>query len=184
MLVDVVEGVCTQTHNVLRQAWVENVKPVLVLNKIDRLITELRFTPLEAFVHMNKILEQINAIMGTFYTEELLEEDRRRYEEDKKSRAGKLEEETSGDWHIEFQDDDDLYFSPERGNVMFSSAIDGWAFRYELPTEYPTLSLCSVSLLGSTTLLEFTHGNWASRSTSCGECYGATFILIQRQSVY
>ena len=42
-----------------------------------------------------------------------------------------LEEENIGaDWHLEDRDDSDLYFSPVKGNVIFSSAIDGWAFRY------------------------------------------------------
>ena len=27
------------------------------------------------------------------------------------------------------QDDEDLYFAPERGNVIFASALDGWGFR-------------------------------------------------------
>lgn len=41
-MVDVVEGVCAQTKVVLKQAWLEHITPVLVLNKIDRLITELK----------------------------------------------------------------------------------------------------------------------------------------------
>jgi hypothetical protein len=48
-LVDVAEGVHIQTHAVLRQAWEERVRPCLVLNKIDSLITELRLTALEAY---------------------------------------------------------------------------------------------------------------------------------------
>jgi translation elongation factor EF-G len=52
VLVDVAEGVHIQTHAVLRQAWEERVRPCLVLNKIDRLITELRLTPLEAYERM------------------------------------------------------------------------------------------------------------------------------------
>ena len=36
----------TQTIAVLRQAWVERVQPCLVLNKIDRLITDLMVNPL------------------------------------------------------------------------------------------------------------------------------------------
>lgn len=36
-----------------------------------------------------------------------------------------LTEEIS-DWSL---DDSDLYFSPERGNVVFASAFDGWGFR-------------------------------------------------------
>jgi len=35
------------------------------------------------------------------------------------------------DGHGEYQerDDEDLYFAPEKGNVVFASAIDGWGFR-------------------------------------------------------
>jgi ribosome assembly protein 1 len=29
----------------------------------------------------------------------------------------------------EEKEDEDIYFAPERGNVLFASAIDGWAFR-------------------------------------------------------
>lgn len=43
----------------LRQAWLENIRPVLVINKIDRLIMELKLTPQEAFTHLQKILEQV-----------------------------------------------------------------------------------------------------------------------------
>lgn len=50
----------------------------MVINKIDRLITELQFTPMEAYIHLNKILEQVNAVMGTFFSENVLEEDYRK----------------------------------------------------------------------------------------------------------
>ncbi|KAF9135131.1 Cytoplasmic GTPase/eEF2-like protein (ribosomal biogenesis) [Mortierella sp. GBA39] len=138
VLVDAVEGVCTQTHTVLRQAWKESVRPVLVINKIDRLITELQFTPLEAYVHLNKILEQVNAVMGTFFSENVLEEDYRKKAEKKKDQEGKEEKESTtgledmfSDWHVETQDDSHIYFHPSQGNVIFASAIDGWAFRVD-----------------------------------------------------
>jgi len=51
-----------QTHAVLRQAWLENIKPVLILNKMDRLITELKMTPFEANIHLQHILEQVGVI--------------------------------------------------------------------------------------------------------------------------
>ncbi|KAG9063336.1 Cytoplasmic GTPase/eEF2-like protein (ribosomal biogenesis) [Linnemannia hyalina] len=138
VLVDAVEGVCTQTHTVLRQAWRESVRPVLVINKIDRLITELQFTPLEAYLHLNKILEQVNAVMGTFFSENVLEEDYRKKAEKKKDQEGKEEKESTtgledmfSDWHVETQDDSHIYFHPSQGNVIFASAIDGWAFRVD-----------------------------------------------------
>ena len=49
LLVDVVEGVSSQTYTVLRQAFEENIRCVLVLNKLDRLVQELKLTPLEAY---------------------------------------------------------------------------------------------------------------------------------------
>ncbi|KAF9365641.1 Cytoplasmic GTPase/eEF2-like protein (ribosomal biogenesis) [Mortierella sp. NVP85] len=134
VLIDAVEGVCTQTHTVLRQAWKESVRPVLVINKIDRLITELQFTPLEAYIHLNKILEQVNAVMGTFFSENVLEEDYRKKAEKRREDEGKEtsdQADTFSDWHVETQDDSHIYFNPSEGNVIFASAIDGWAFRVD-----------------------------------------------------
>lgn len=54
----------------LRQAWKEKIKPCLVLNKIDRLYTELHLTPNEAFHRISQVLEQVNSITGTLFSEE------------------------------------------------------------------------------------------------------------------
>ncbi len=73
ILIDVCEGICPQTHSVLRQASMENLKLVLVLNKIDRLILELKMTPAEAYTHLENILGQFNAIVAQQFTNLLME---------------------------------------------------------------------------------------------------------------
>jgi ribosome assembly protein 1 len=148
VLVDAVEGVCSQTVTVLRQTWVEHMKPLLVINKMDRLITELKMTPGEAYTHLTKILEQVNAVLGSFFQGERMEEDlnwRERVDERVAAAAKEKErldhENVSGtngsvdtesitpsNQEFEEKNDEDLYFAPEKNNVIFSSAIDGWAF--------------------------------------------------------
>ena len=154
ILVDAVEGVCSQTVTVLRHAWTEKLKPLLVINKMDRLITELKMSPSEAYTHLSKLLEQVNAVMGSFFQGERMENDlrwRERIDErvsaasskpqdapssngEPKTAANSLKEDDEGvvvsstPAEYEEDDDEDLYFAPENNNVIFSSAIDGWAF--------------------------------------------------------
>uniref|UniRef100_A0A4W3GUI6 Elongation factor-like 1 n=1 Tax=Callorhinchus milii TaxID=7868 RepID=A0A4W3GUI6_CALMI len=132
VVVDVVEGVCPQTQAVLRQTWLENIRPVLVINKMDRLITELKLTPSEAYTQLQKILEQINAVTGSLFTSKVLEE---RAEKDVKmlSDSNSMNSKQVYDWStgLEETDDSHLYFSPDQGNVVFASAIDGWGFSIE-----------------------------------------------------
>lgn len=136
VLVDVVEGVCTQTIAVLRQAWEDNLRPILVINKMDRLITELKLVPTEAYQHLSRLIEQVNAVMGSFFASELMEDDLRWREERDRRLAEKKDQladeaEASANDADDFKekDDEDIYFAPERGNVVFASAIDGWGFR-------------------------------------------------------
>jgi translation elongation factor EF-G len=49
-----------QTQVVLKQAWTEDIKLCLVINKVDRLITELQLTPTEAYYHLQQVLEQVS----------------------------------------------------------------------------------------------------------------------------
>ncbi|KAJ7069984.1 translation elongation factor 2 [Mycena amicta] len=137
VLVDVVEGVCTQTIAVLRQAWLDRLRPILVINKFDRLITELKLAPVEAYHHLARLIEQVNAVMGKFFEGDRMEDDLRWREErerrmaEKKERNADAADADTDAPEEEFQekDDQDIYFAPERGNVIFASAIDGWGFR-------------------------------------------------------
>ena len=128
VLVDVVDGVCSQTVNVLRQCWVEQLKPVLIFNKIDLLLTQLQMSASEAYTHMMKLLEQCNAVLGSFFASDRTADDLRRSEQGLPANQGEEAEE-------------DIYFEPARGNVIFASAIDGWAFTIEQFAEYYQASL-------------------------------------------
>jgi ribosome assembly protein 1 len=131
VLVDVLEGVCIQTRAVLRQAWSEKVKPVLVLNKIDRLITELCMTAQEAYEHMAKVLQQVNVVSGTLWAAEVMEmKEKALAVAAEASKSGAVTEEGTVDEDLwDKLSDADVYFSPEKGNVVFGSAYDGWGFR-------------------------------------------------------
>src|SRR3989338_1457495 len=45
VLICAVEGIMPQTEAVMKQAFRERVKPVLFINKVDRLIKEMQYTP-------------------------------------------------------------------------------------------------------------------------------------------
>nr|XP_045253332.1 elongation factor-like GTPase 1 isoform X2 [Macaca fascicularis] len=78
------------------------------------------------------VCPQINALTGTLFTSKVLEE---RAERETESQVNPHSEqgEQVYDWSTGLEDTDDsqLYFSPEQGNVVFTSAIDGWGFGIE-----------------------------------------------------
>ena len=66
VLVDAVEGAMPQTETVLRQALREKVKPILFINKTDRLITELKLTPQEMQQRFTKIIAKVNKLIERY----------------------------------------------------------------------------------------------------------------------
>lgn len=123
LVVDIVEGVCVQTVTVLRAALEHAVRPVLVLNKIDRLFAELHLSPMEAYRHIQNVLEQVNVIMGVREVEEMMAAASLREDDSEDASEWTLEEGTDALRTVSG------YFSPEMGNVVFASATDGWACR-------------------------------------------------------
>jgi len=66
-----VEGIMPQTETVLRQALKENVKPVLFINKVDRLINELKLDSTELQQRFIKIITSANKIIRSMAPEAL-----------------------------------------------------------------------------------------------------------------
>jgi elongation factor 2 len=70
VVVDAVEGVMTQTEMYLRVALEERVRPVLFINKIDRLIKELRLSPSEIQQRLVQIVKDINTLIANYADKE------------------------------------------------------------------------------------------------------------------
>jgi elongation factor 2 len=70
VVVCAVEGVMPQTETVLRQALKERVQPVLFINKVDRLINELRLTPEEMQRRFVGIITEFNKIIKSMAPKE------------------------------------------------------------------------------------------------------------------
>ena len=66
VVVDAVEGPMTQTETVLMQALRERVKPILFINKVDRLIKEIKLTPEEIQRKFAKILTRVNNLIEKY----------------------------------------------------------------------------------------------------------------------
>lgn len=74
--------------------------------------------------------------MGSFFAGERMQDDlrwreerERRLEEKKEAQANETDASINEADEFQEKDDEDLYFAPEKGNVIFASAIDGWGFR-------------------------------------------------------
>jgi len=66
VVVDAVEGPMTQTETVLMQALRERVKPLLYINKVDRLIKEIRLTPQAIQSKFAKIIARVNFLIEKY----------------------------------------------------------------------------------------------------------------------
>ncbi|MDW0167868.1 MAG: GTP-binding protein, partial [Nitrososphaeraceae archaeon] len=70
---DSVEGIMTQTETVTRQALEERVRPVLYINKIDRLVKELRLDAAAMQQWLSNIIAEFNKLIDIYAEPELKE---------------------------------------------------------------------------------------------------------------
>ncbi|KAG5679326.1 hypothetical protein PVAND_008899 [Polypedilum vanderplanki] len=166
VVVDVVEGVCAQTRTILQQAYQENLKPILFLNKIDRLILERNMSTVDAEEHLRRVLEQVNAVMGNIFASHVL----------------KAEDTTTDNQQsaLETADDSTLYFNPIEENVIFGSAQDGWGFSLRKFAEMfaPKLNL-KVDDLNKAMWGDFFYNTKHKRCDSGAYSKGKNSIFVQ-----
>ncbi|MFO8077617.1 MAG: elongation factor EF-2 [Thermoplasmatota archaeon] len=70
VVVCAVEGAMPQTETVIRQALKENVRPILFINKVDRLINELKVTPEQMQQQFIKIITKFNQLLNKMVPEQ------------------------------------------------------------------------------------------------------------------
>ena len=71
VVVDTIEGVCVQTETVLRQALGERIKPVVVINKVDRALLELQLSKEDLYQNFSRVIESVNVVIATYFDKAL-----------------------------------------------------------------------------------------------------------------
>ena len=125
LVVDAVEGMCARTHNILREAYAAQLVPVLVINKVDRLCTDLGLGCNEAYMRLRELIESVNAASAAMIrsaralcSDDDNDSQNNESKNDEADTRSSKEEEEEGLWN----------FEPAKGNVVFCSALHGWGF--------------------------------------------------------
>ena len=126
------------------------VKLCLVINKLDRLIEELKLSSTEVYVRLLTIIHDVNNVVSGFTSEKYIE-----------SQDLQLEYDPSRDI-----DDENLLFSPSKGNVAFACALEGWAFRLnDFAQMYAQKLSCNAQSLQKALWGPYTYSSKAKKVT-------------------
>ncbi|KAL9079858.1 MAG: hypothetical protein Q9157_001260 [Trypethelium eluteriae] len=63
LVVDVVEGVQINTEHIIKHATLEGIPLTLLINKMDRLIVELKLPPADAYFKLKHVIEEVNTVI-------------------------------------------------------------------------------------------------------------------------
>ena len=135
LVVDAVEGLCARTHSLVREAYLHQLVPVLVINKVDRLCMEMGLDPSEAYVRIRELVESMNAVCASMVTSSASLDDNSNGDSNgnnNSSSSNTKNNKDDGDYNSERMEQEAREhiwnFDPIKGNVVFSSALHGWGF--------------------------------------------------------
>jgi ribosome assembly protein 1 len=166
LVVDAVEGMCARTHQVVREAHSHQLVPILVINKVDRLCTNLCLTPTEAYLRLRSLLESVNAACAAMLLSKRAEESNgngKRQNNSNNSQSKKKSQNGGArrDPHVTEQEEEEELrwtFDPQRGNVIFASALFGWGF--SIPALARSLFRNKVCLIKPVMLKQYLFGDF------------------------
>ncbi|RYH14994.1 GTP-binding protein [archaeon] len=119
IVVDAVEGVMLSTERLIKDAVLNHLDLCLVINKVDRLILELKLPPQDAYYKLLHTIENVNQVINQY----VLELD------DKDVKEGMTADGVDGvKGSRRYTPQNAPRLSPELGNVCFASAEHNWSF--------------------------------------------------------
>ncbi|XP_047657065.1 116 kDa U5 small nuclear ribonucleoprotein component [Tachysurus fulvidraco] len=72
LFIDAAEGVMLNTERLIKHVVQERLAITICINKIDRLILELKLPPTDAYYKLRHIVDEVNAMLSTYTTDESL----------------------------------------------------------------------------------------------------------------
>ncbi|MHA1400533.1 MAG: GTP-binding protein [Candidatus Heimdallarchaeaceae archaeon] len=135
LLVDALEGVMTQTETNIRLSIGEMCKPVLYINKVDRLISELRLKPEEVFARVDAIITEVNKLIEANAPKHLAKEWKVKFTDDSVSIGS-----AKDGWAFNMSTLKRLKIKPQDIFQKYSENDKNW-LRTNLPLEEPLLEM-------------------------------------------
>jgi ribosome assembly protein 1 len=184
LVVDAVEGICARTHSLLREAYMHQLVPVLVINKIDRLCMDLGLDPSEAYVRIRELIESINAVCASMLNSDVNNDTEAVGGGTSTNDNNNLEEKKASLWN----------FDPIKGNVVFASGLHGWGFT--IPTLARSLFKSKTIPMKPPLLRQYLFGDfkyntetgkvlkWKQSGNSSGEPMFAQYALAPLWEIY
>eukprot|EP01084_Bolivina_argentea_P062763 114747_1 len=95
----------------------------------------------EAYIHIQKLIVRINALVSTFYTKDVMQKIHENDDEDKIDKIDKKEKDKkviidTSSYTVKLNEDDKWFFNPTKGNVVFCSAKHKWGFTIASMAQY------------------------------------------------
>ena len=126
LVVDAVEGVLMNTGKLVKHAIGEGLPIVLVVNKVDRLITELKLPPPDAYFKLAHIIQEVNQLIASHTPGGVGGAGSATNSNSSSGRSGG-DDSGAGLGGLARQRE----LSPSAGNVVFAGSAQGWSFTLE-----------------------------------------------------